>query len=84
MARHMVHVSETLTVALHSVQGLKTQQENFAGQYLQQMKSNSNAKSNLHFQLQLLQSLLSRSGSNKARLQNEITLVSRSVTELEM
>ncbi|KAL8756772.1 MAG: hypothetical protein Q9184_004386 [Pyrenodesmia sp. 2 TL-2023] len=74
MARHMVHVSETLTVALHSLQGLKEQQEEFAGQHLQQRKSNSNSKHNFHFQRQLLQSLLSRSESNKARLHNEITL----------
>ncbi|KAL9017497.1 MAG: hypothetical protein Q9185_005163 [Variospora sp. 1 TL-2023] len=74
MARHMIHVSETLTVALHSLQGLKTQQENFAGRYVEQVKSSSNSKSNFHFQLQLLGSLLSRSESNKARLQNEITL----------
>ncbi|KAL8909969.1 MAG: hypothetical protein Q9171_004735 [Xanthocarpia ochracea] len=74
MARHMVHVSETLTVALQSLQGLKEQQEEFTGQHLQQIKSNSNSKRHFHFQLQLLQSLLSRSESNKARLQNEITL----------
>ncbi|KAL9040180.1 MAG: hypothetical protein Q9180_002071 [Flavoplaca navasiana] len=74
MARHMVHVSETLTVALHSLQGLKEQQQEFAAQHLRRKKSNSNAKRNFNFQLQLLQSLLSRSESNKARLQNEITL----------
>lgn len=77
MARHMVHVSETLAVALHSLQGLKQQQEEFSGQYLQSMKSMSNnSKSNFNFQLHLLQSLLARSESNKARLQNEINLVS--------
>ena len=81
MARHMVHVSEMLTVALHSLQGLEEQQEEFAGQHFQHMKSNSNSKYNFHFQRQLLQSLLSRSESNKARLQNEITLVSHSVKQ---
>lgn len=79
----MIHVSETLTVALHSLQGLKEQQEEFAGQHLQQTKSSNNSKRNLHFQRQLLQSLLSRSESNKARLQNEITLVSYSVMQVE-
>ncbi|KAI4258646.1 MAG: hypothetical protein L6R42_004978 [Xanthoria sp. 1 TBL-2021] len=75
MARHMIHVSETLAVALHSLQGLKQQQEEFSGQYLQSMKSMSNnSKSNFNFQLHLLQSLLARSESNKARLQNEINL----------
>ncbi|KAL8882576.1 MAG: hypothetical protein Q9198_000443 [Flavoplaca austrocitrina] len=74
MARHMIHVSETLTVALHSLQGLKEQQQEFAGQHLRWKIFNNNAKRNFNFQLQLLQSLLSRSESNKARLQNEITL----------
>ncbi len=77
MARHMVHVSETLVVALQSLQGLKQQQEEFLGQHLQATKfTSTNSKSNFHWQLQLLQSLLARSESNKARLQNEINLVS--------
>ena len=37
----MVYVSETLTVALHSLQGLEEQQEEFTEQHFQHMKSNS-------------------------------------------
>ncbi|KAL8669047.1 MAG: hypothetical protein Q9168_006347 [Polycauliona sp. 1 TL-2023] len=74
MARHMVHVSETLAVALHSLQGLQVQQDEFAKRYLRGGKSKSKAKNNFHFQAQLLQSLMARSESNKARLQNEINL----------
>lgn len=77
----MVHVSETLTVALHTLQGLKEQQEEYDGQHRRQLKFNSNSKRNFDFQLQLLRSLLSRSESNKARLQNEITLVSQSINQ---
>ena len=77
IARHMVHVSETLVVALQSLQGLKQQQEVFSVQHLQATKfTSTNSKRNFHLQLQLLQSLLARSESNKARLQNEINLVS--------
>ena len=77
MARHMVHVSETLVVAVQSLQGLKQQQEEFLVQHLEATKfTSTNSKSNFHLQLQLLQSLLARSESNKARLQNEINLVS--------
>ncbi|KAI4226854.1 MAG: hypothetical protein L6R36_002841 [Xanthoria steineri] len=75
MARHMVHVSETLVVAVQSLQGLKQQQAEFSVQHLQATKlTSTNSQSNFHLQLQLLQSLLARADSNKARLQNEINL----------
>ncbi|KAI4210861.1 MAG: hypothetical protein LQ349_009456, partial [Xanthoria aureola] len=75
MARHMVHVSETLGVAVQSLQGLKQQQAEFSVQHLQATKlTSTNSQSNFHLQLQLLQSLLARADSNKARLQNEINL----------
>ncbi|OCK81526.1 purine and uridine phosphorylase [Lepidopterella palustris CBS 459.81] len=75
IARHMIHVSETLAVALESVKDLQQQQQGFLAGIGQGNRSWNKTYSSFQFQLRILQSLLSRSESNKARLQNEIALV---------
>ena len=75
IARHMIHVSETLAVASQSVKGLQQQHQDFITKHLQSKSSWNRIQNRFQFQQQILQSLLSRSKSNNARLQNEITLV---------
>lgn len=74
MARHMIHVSETLAVALESVEGLGKQQEHFMIKQSLCTSLWNSTQDHLQFQNRMLRSLLQRSESNKARLQNEITL----------
>ena len=71
----MIHVSETLAVALESVEGLRKQQEDFMRKQSLGTSLWNSTQVHLQFQNRMLRSLLQRSESNKARLQNEITLV---------
>ncbi|KAF2627577.1 purine and uridine phosphorylase [Macroventuria anomochaeta] len=79
IARHGVHVSETLSVAIRSLDTMQHHHERF--------RANSDSGRNKHgrrrwdkvgsrfeFQLQFLQGLVERSEANNARIQNEITL----------
>ncbi|ERF72516.1 hypothetical protein EPUS_09294 [Endocarpon pusillum Z07020] len=74
IARHVIHVCETLAVASECVKDLKQQQQDFMAAHPQNDISWSWAQSPFQFPLRMLQSLLSRSESNKARVHNEITL----------
>lgn len=76
MARHAIHVSETLTVALASVKDIEQQHQEFLVSHDQGGSSRRRGGSAIRFPLRILEALLSRSESNKARLQNEIQLVS--------
>ena len=71
----MIHVSETLVVALESIEGLRKQQEDFIVKQYPCTSLWNSTQNHLQFQNRMLRSLLQRSESNKARLQNEITLV---------
>ena len=71
----MVHVSETLAVASESIEGLRKQQEDFNLKQSQSTSLWNSTQDRLQFQTRIIRSLLLRSESNKARLQNEITLV---------
>lgn len=71
----MIYVSETLTVALECVKDLKQQQRDFMAAHSQNNSSWNQTQSPFQFPLRMLQGLLSQSESNKARVQNEITLV---------
>ncbi|OCK73236.1 purine and uridine phosphorylase, partial [Lepidopterella palustris CBS 459.81] len=75
IARHAIHVSETLVVASESVKDLQRQQRDFMAKQSLSNGTWSTAHDPFQFPLRILQSLLSRSESNQARLQNEITLV---------
>ncbi|KPM43780.1 hypothetical protein AK830_g2809 [Neonectria ditissima] len=74
ITRHAIHVSETLAVAVQSVQDIHEQEQRFLS--IQNTATNpwTRTQSRVQFPLRLLQSLLARSESNKARLQNETTL----------
>ncbi|KAI1330407.1 hypothetical protein F5Y16DRAFT_363054 [Xylariaceae sp. FL0255] len=76
IARHAIHVSETLDVATETVAGLITQHEEFRKQ--QEEGGDHNNYSRIHGELlfhnSMLNSLKHRAASNKARLENEIHL----------
>jgi hypothetical protein len=76
-----VHVSETLRVAIRSLDAMQHHHETFhTNNDLARGKIEprrwDKASSRSEFQLQFLQGLLERSEANNARIQNEITLVS--------
>ena len=78
-ARHVIHSTETLGVALDSVNMIIKQQEAFTAiakhEVSQEMKSPPQTKQILHFQCQMIKNLKARSESNQLRLQNEINFV---------
>jgi len=81
IARHAVHVSETLNVALRSLDAIRQHHERFRTNTDLVRGSNGRrrwdkVRSRFEFQLRFLQGLLQRSEANNARIQNEITLVS--------
>jgi hypothetical protein len=81
IARHGLHVSETLSVAIQSLDAIQQHHKQFhANSTLDCSKSIrgrwDKVGSRFEFQLDLLRSLLQRSEANNARIQNEITLVS--------
>ncbi|OIW26742.1 hypothetical protein CONLIGDRAFT_716965 [Coniochaeta ligniaria NRRL 30616] len=74
LAKHAIHVSETLGVATQTVKDFQRQYRDFTVAHSQ---SNSVWRRNhnpFHFPLRVLDGLLSRSESNKARVQNETSL----------
>ncbi|KAF2189291.1 hypothetical protein K469DRAFT_747989 [Zopfia rhizophila CBS 207.26] len=74
IARHAIHVSETLSVALESIKALQQQQQVFSTKHFQGHNRWDGTHNHFQFQLRFLHGLLLRSESNKARIQNEITL----------
>ncbi|KAH7350407.1 hypothetical protein BKA66DRAFT_476291 [Pyrenochaeta sp. MPI-SDFR-AT-0127] len=74
IARHAIHVSETLSVALESINALQMQHQDYAVQYSQDSNRWNKIYNQFQFQRRVLHGLLLRSESNKARIQNEITL----------
>ena len=71
----MIHVSETLAVASESMEKLNKQQQNFTVKQSRGTSLWDSTQEHLQFQTRIIRSLLLRSESNRARLQNEITLV---------
>jgi hypothetical protein len=81
-----VHVSETLNVAVRSLDAMQHHRERF--HTANDLVRDSNAckrwdkvGSRFEFQLRFLEGLLQRSEANNARIQNEITLVSSAYKE---
>ncbi|KAF2866232.1 hypothetical protein BDV95DRAFT_585185 [Massariosphaeria phaeospora] len=79
IARHGVHVSETLNVAIRSLDATQRHHERFSTN--NDLARNNNGHrhwdkvgSQFEFQVRFLQGLLQRSEANNARIQNEITL----------
>lgn len=73
--RHAIHVSETLTVAAESTESLLQQYEDFMAAYGQRNDFRRGASNPFRFPLQMIRGTYLRSESNKARIQNETTLV---------
>ncbi|KAL7773123.1 hypothetical protein CFE70_003087 [Pyrenophora teres f. teres 0-1] len=83
VARHGVHVSETLNAAMRSLDAMQHHRERFhtANHFVRDSngyKHWDKVRSRFEFQLRFLEGLLQRSEANNARIQNEITLVSPS------
>ena len=78
-ARHAIHSSETIDVAVETMAHMLRQHEWFsnAGQRYVEMDvvALHHIQLCLRFQLQMMQSLRARSKANEERLRNEITLV---------
>ena len=79
IAKHMIHVSETLAVALESVKALRKQQEDFLVKQSPWASLWNSTQYHLQFQHRMIRNLFLGSESSKARLQNEITLARYSV-----
>lgn len=80
IARHGVHVNETLSVAARSLGALRQYHDLYLKNVNQGGSKSKNKTwdtigSRLRFQLDLLENLNERSVANNARIQNEITLV---------
>ena len=79
-ARHTIHSSESLDVAIDTVAGILGQHEWFsdAGRAYIDVDPiiSRHTKQHLSFQIQVMRSLRARSKANEARLRNEIDLVS--------
>ena len=78
-ARHTVHSSETLDVAIDTVAGILSQYEWFSDAGRSYIDADSivsrHTRQHLCFQMQMMRSLRARSKANVARLRNEINLV---------
>jgi hypothetical protein len=81
IARHGVHVSETLSVAVRSLGAVRQHHDKFTSEThlvggKGKRRSWNAVRDHLEFQLRFLEGLVERSQANNARIQNEITLVS--------
>ena len=80
-ARHTIHSSESLDVAIDTMSGILGQYEWFSDTGRSYINVDSvisrRTQQHLSFQIQAMRSLRARSKANEARLRNEIDLVSR-------
>ncbi|KAK4443975.1 hypothetical protein QBC34DRAFT_488113 [Podospora aff. communis PSN243] len=74
IARHAIHISETLSVASESARRLQQQFQDFGARQTHGDGHQSAPHNPFSFLAGLLEGLFARSESNKARLQNEIML----------
>lgn len=87
LARHIIHSTETLNVAIETVDGMIGQHEQFCkdrllGSTLQTVFSNQ-TRQDLNFQCKLFKTLKSRSQALGDRLQNEINLAFNTVAQYD-
>lgn len=79
-ARHTIHSSETLEVALETMDGILEQHKFVSDAGRQFVRGgfamSQNTMQHLYFQIRLIRSVRARSHANEARLRNEINLVS--------
>ncbi|KAF7504365.1 hypothetical protein GJ744_002422 [Endocarpon pusillum] len=85
IARHAIHVSETLDVAIENVSSMLRQYTSFpedrSFQSAEEKTKFRRTTQCFNFQMQTLKGLKARSASNQARMQNEITLAFNLVTQ---
>ncbi|KAL8701982.1 MAG: hypothetical protein Q9201_004628 [Fulgogasparrea decipioides] len=85
VARHAIHSSETLDVAMETMTRIIRQHERFpeAGQPYANIDVNAlrHTQQYLGFQLQMIQSLRARSKANEERLRNEIALAFNTIAQ---
>ena len=81
LARHTIHSSESLDVAIDTMAGILSQHESFSDAGRSDIDVDPvvlrRTRQHLLFQIQMMRSLRARSKANEARLRNEIDLVSR-------
>ncbi|RYP81629.1 hypothetical protein DL770_005837 [Monosporascus sp. CRB-9-2] len=87
VARHAIHVSESLDVATETMEGILVQHDNFSSQNFPFQTTNTDASESIHRQLLFCKSMISnlrhRSVANRERLQNEIQLAFNSVAQYD-
>ncbi|KAK7191834.1 vegetative incompatibility protein HET-E-1 [Paraphaeosphaeria sporulosa] len=87
IARHGIHISETLSVAIRSLDAMQHHHAKFRT-YNDLVRSKKGCENwdrvgtHFEFQLRFLQGLFQRSEANNARIQNEITLAGKFVTSI--
>ncbi|KAK2590207.1 hypothetical protein QQS21_012110 [Conoideocrella luteorostrata] len=82
IARHVVHVSETLAVSVQTIESIQKHHEIFHGySNVPITNASKNIRYRLYFYHQMLTGNLHRSEANKSRLQNEISLAFNQVSQ---
>lgn len=86
-ARHTIHSSESLDVAIDTIAGILGQHEWFsdAGRSYVDVDPivSRRTRQHLRFQIQMMQSLRARSKANEARLRNEIDLAFNTIAQYD-
>jgi Mg2+ and Co2+ transporter CorA len=82
-ARHAIHVSETLDLAVKTMGGVLTQHQDFTAAASEGRDVSNDIRRRLLFYEHVLTSLRSRSVSNKERLLNEIQLAFNTVAQYD-
>ncbi|KAI1105318.1 hypothetical protein F4804DRAFT_304522 [Jackrogersella minutella] len=85
IARHAIHVSETLDVATDTMEGILAQHENFLNKDVVFMSrpSMNQTHDRLTFSKNVIGNLRHRAASNRKRLQNEIQLAYNTVSQYD-
>ncbi|KAI8962912.1 hypothetical protein F5Y11DRAFT_320819 [Daldinia sp. FL1419] len=87
VARHAIHVTESLNVAAESMGGILAQHEEFLNQFFPTQMIRPDTSEAIHHQLlfyrRMLSNLRHRSVSNRERLQNEIQLAFNTVAQYD-
>lgn len=87
IARHAIHVSESLNVATDTMEGILMQHDDFLDQKFPVQTIDRDASDGIHRQLLFYQNMISnlrhRSVSNRERLQNEIQLAFNTVAQYD-
>ncbi|KAI1074033.1 hypothetical protein F5B20DRAFT_565000 [Whalleya microplaca] len=87
IARHAVHVSETLDVATETMEGILAQHDDFLSQCFPTATIKRNTSDGIYRQLifckNMIRNLRHRSVSNRERLQNEIQLAYNTVAQYD-